>query len=263
MSEQSTRTVDRALDLLTAVCEGHGLLLSDCARQVGLAPSTAFRLLQSLTTKGFIARDKEGAYRPGPIMMRLGAASLSQDNLVWVARPWMRTVVENTGESVYLAIEDPTGFALYLQVIEGTHSVRHANWVGRTVPMARSAVGHALAGDVRPGSYVVEEAGVEPDVTAIAAPICTNGHVIAALNLVIPSYRVQEGTAERYGAFLAESAAGISAALSESADGAGDELEGEELLEAGGLEARRLGADGLVGVDGAAGADAELAGTPR
>lgn len=215
MTEQSTRTVDRALDLLTAVCDGHGLLLSDCARQVGLAPSTAFRLLQSLTAKGFITRDQAGAYRPGPIMMRLGAASLSQDNLVWVSRRWMRAVVESTGESVYLAVEDPTGFALYIQVIEGTHSVRHANWVGRTVPLARSAVGRALSGDVVPGTFVVEEAGVEPDVTAIASPISTNGHVIAALNLVVPSYRVKNGTTQRYGAALAESAAAISAALSE------------------------------------------------
>ncbi|MGO3796752.1 MAG: IclR family transcriptional regulator [Pauljensenia sp.] len=223
MTEQSTRTVDRALDLLTAVCDGHGLLLSDCARQVGLAPSTAFRLMQSLTTKGFITRDQAGVYRPGPIMMRLGAASLSQDNLVWVSRRWMRAVVESTGESVYLAIEDPTGFALYIQVIEGTHSVRHANWVGRTVPLAGSAVGRALAGEVESGTFVVEEAGVEPDVTAIASPISTNGHVIAALNLVVPSYRVKNGTTQRYGAALAESAGAISAALSEVGPDAGAE----------------------------------------
>jgi Transcriptional regulator len=244
MTEQSTRTVDRALDLLTAVCDGHGLLLSDCARQVGLAPSTAFRLLQSLTAKGFIARDQAGAYRPGPIMMRLGAASLSQDNLVWVSRRWMRSVVESTGESVYLAIEDPTGFALYIQVIEGTHSVRHANWVGRTVPLARSAVGRALSGEVGSGSFVVEEAGVEPDVTAIASPICTNGHVIAALNLVIPSYRVKNGTTQRYGAALAESAAAISAALSEV--GADAEVEAPEtpggMPEAGSADAELAGA---------------------
>lgn len=216
MAEQSTRSVDRALDLLTVVCDSHGLLLSDCAREVGLAPSTTFRLLQSLSAKGFIVRDQKGAFRPGPIMMRLGAASLSQDNLVWVARPRMRQVVESTGESVYLAVEEPSGFALYLQVIEGTHSVRHANWVGRTVPMEGSAVGRALREGVEPGSSVIQEAGVEPDVTAIASPITSNGHVIAALNLVVPSYRIHPGAARHYGDILAASATAISTALSES-----------------------------------------------
>lgn len=219
MAERSTRTVDRALNLLTAVCDGHGLSLTDCARQVDLPASTTLRLLQSLVTRGFVTRDHSGAYRPGPLMMRLGASSLSQDNLVWVSRRWMRAVVEATGESVYLAVAEPTGLALYIQVIEGTHSVRHANWVGRTVPLAGSAVGHALEGEVAPGSFVVEEAGVEPDVTAVASPILTNGHVIAALNLVVPSYRVKPISIQRYGAVLADSAAAISAALSAPDEG--------------------------------------------
>ena len=215
MAEQSTRTVDRALNLLTTVCQGHGLLLSDCARQVGLPASTAFRLLQSLASRGFVIRDQRGAYRPGPLMMRLGAASLSQDNLVWVSRRWMLSVVENTGESVYLAVEGPAGFALYIQVIEGTQSVRHTNWVGRTVSLSHSAIGRALTGQVEPGSFVVEEAGVESDVTAIASPICVDGHVIAALNLVVPSYRMQPVKAQRFGTVLADAAAQISASFSE------------------------------------------------
>lgn len=216
MGEQSTRSVDRALDLLMAVCDGHGLVLSDLARQVGLAPSTTFRLLQSLSSKGFIGRDQSGAYRPGPIMMRLGAASLSQDNLVWVARRHMRQVVESTGESVYLAVEEPTGFALYIQVIEGTHSVRHANWVGRTVPMSGSAVGRALRGRIAPGKAQALIGGVEPDVTAIAAPITTNGHVIAALNLVVPTYRLSAEAQDRFVEILALAASDISASLSQT-----------------------------------------------
>lgn len=227
MAEQSTRSVDRALDLLTAVCDAHGLPLSECARQVGLAPSTAFRLLQSLATKGFIVRDSQGAFRPGPIMMRLGAAALSQDNLVWVARRPMRQVVESTGESVYLAVSEPSGFALYIQVIEGTHSVRHANWVGRTVPTAGSAVGRALRGDIGSTGYVVQEAGVEPDVTAIASPITSDGHVIAALNLVVPSYRMDAPSTRRFGETLSRASRDISAKLSAS-NGAVTDIEYED-----------------------------------
>lgn len=214
MAEHSTRTTDRVLDLLTTVCEGTGLTLSDCARAAGLPASTTLRTLQGLVDRGFVTRDGSSRYRPGPLMMRLGAASLSQDNLVWVASRLMRQVVQATGESVYLAVEYTNAYALYIHVIEGTHSVRHANWVGRTVPLADSAIGAALTGAVAPGDFIVTDAGVEADVTAIATPIVVDGHLRCALNLVVPSYRMTASKAQRYGRLLSEAAQEIARSFS-------------------------------------------------
>ena len=61
----STRTVDRALDLLAAVTEQPRLSLTEAARATELPASTALRLLRSLEGSGFVARDDDGAYRPG------------------------------------------------------------------------------------------------------------------------------------------------------------------------------------------------------
>ncbi|HSP75992.1 MAG TPA: helix-turn-helix domain-containing protein, partial [Cryobacterium sp.] len=46
MAESSTRTVERALDLLAVICDADGLTLSESSRAVDLAPSTALRLLR-------------------------------------------------------------------------------------------------------------------------------------------------------------------------------------------------------------------------
>ncbi|MFC7579954.1 IclR family transcriptional regulator [Schaalia naturae] len=210
MEQRSRRPVDRTLDLLTLVCRTPGLSLSECARAAEIPISSAQRHLQALEASEYVARDREGGYRPGFLLMKLGAASLSQDNLIWVASRYMRDIVSRTGESVYLAVEGTAQFGLYIHVIEGTHSVRHANWVGRTIPLAESAVGKVLLGEVPLGEFTMVEGGVEDDVTAIAAPIRRAGAVNAALNLVVPRYRMTAEKTDRYGSALAEAGVQIS-----------------------------------------------------
>ena len=51
-----TRAVDRALALLATVCDGAAPSLSECARVNDLSPSTALRLLRTLTDKVTLRR---------------------------------------------------------------------------------------------------------------------------------------------------------------------------------------------------------------
>jgi IclR family acetate operon transcriptional repressor len=216
LAEASTRTVERALALLATICERGSANLADSARDCDLAPSTALRLLRTLESTGFVAKDDLGVYRPGGRMIQLGAAALSSESLADLARPVMEKLVAQTGESTYLSVEWHSGVALYIGIMQGTHSVRHTNWVGRTFPLDTSAAGHALRGDVSAGGYVVIEAGVEPDVTAVACPVYSEARIVAALSMVVPSYRFTESDAPRYGGLLVSAAAELSAQLSRS-----------------------------------------------
>lgn len=213
MAESSTRTVERALDLLAVICDGDGLTLSESSRAVDLSPSTALRLLRTLETRGFVRRGEDGSYGPGSRIIQLGAQSLSSESLVTLSRQAMEDLVAETGESAYLSVEGHDRSSLYIAIAPGTHSVRHANWVGRTVPLERSAVGQVLTGHTPAAGYVVVERGVETDVTAIAAPIRSEQRVVAALSLVIPSYRVTPADLARYGPLLARAAGTVSAGL--------------------------------------------------
>ncbi|MDT5298119.1 MAG: IclR family transcriptional regulator, acetate operon repressor [Mycobacterium sp.] len=216
MAEPSTRTVERALALLATVCESGGANLADSARDCDLAPSTALRLLRTLETTGFVSKDESGMYRPGARIIQLGAQALSDESLVDLAGAAMEELATDTGESVYLSVEGHAGTALYISIVEGTHSVRHASWVGRTVPLETSAAGHALRGKVPDAGFVVVERGVETDVTAIACPVYSQARIVAALSLVIPSYRLTTSQATQHGRMLVSAAAGISARLSSS-----------------------------------------------
>jgi IclR family transcriptional regulator, acetate operon repressor len=198
------------------VCDRGGANLADTARDCDLAPSTALRLLRTLETTGFVSKDPFGVYRPGSRIIQLGAQALSDHSLIDLARPAMEELATGTGESVYLSVEGHGATALYIGIVQGRHSVRHTSWVGRTVPLDTSAAGHALRGKVPDDGYVVVERGVEADVTAIACPVYSQTRIVAAVSLVVPSYRLTATQATQYGQMLLSATADVSARLSSS-----------------------------------------------
>jgi urocanate hydratase len=213
MASSSTRTVERALDLLAEVCAQPPISLSECARRADLPASTALRLLRTLEASGFVSRDRRGAYRPGARVLQLGAQALGRQSLVELAQPSLARIVEQTGESTYLVVRGTGNTALYLAMAEGTHPVRHTSWVGRAIELADLAVGAALNGEVPAEGYLARRDTLEPDITAIAAPIRRPGGVVAALNLLGPTYRIDEATSHAYGRIVAAEAAAIGALL--------------------------------------------------
>lgn len=216
MAEPATRAVDRALLLLSHICSAGELSLSDSARAANLSPSTALRLLRTLEARGFVRRNEAGIYLPGLQLLQIGAQALSNESLVDLTAPALRRLVELTGESAYLVVPHLVGtrreHCIYIAMEEGTHSIRHASWVGRSFPLRGSAAGAVLSGKVAEGDYAVVCQAVEPDVTAIAAPIRvpvgdTAGFKLdAALSVVAPSYRMTPEQTATIGRLVVEQA---------------------------------------------------------
>lgn len=223
-AEGPTRTVERALGLLAAVCErGESALpLADAARETGLSASTALRLLRTLESQGFVRKGR-GGYRPGLRIIQLGAQVLGNDSLVALADVAMKRLVAHTGESAYLNVRVTAEQGVYIAVAEGTHSVRHTSWVGRAIPLTGTAAGAVLDGEVAPGQYIVVDDGVETDVTAIAAPVTAGGRTVAALSVVAPSYRISREQAQRIGAMVAAESQSILRRAADSDNAAGSD----------------------------------------
>jgi urocanate hydratase len=200
----STRTVERALDLLAEVCDQDAISLSECARRADLSPSTALRLLRTLENTNFVARDEKGFYSAGSRLIQLGASALGRQSLAALAEPMLRRIVDATGESAYVSVPGPGETGIYIGMVEGTHSVRHTSWVGRTVSLTGSAIGVALSGEV--DGYFVQRSAVEPDVTAIAAPIRRLGGIAGALSLVGPTYRLDDEKIVTFGRIVSREA---------------------------------------------------------
>ena len=209
----STRTVERALALLSEVCTRSPVTLTECARETALPASTALRLLRTLETAGFVTRDDAGNFRAGPVMTSLGATALGRNELARVAAPALDRIGAQTKESAYLSVRGVGDTAIYIAVVEGTHAVRHTSWIGRTVPMHGLAVGRVLSGDVPEPGYVAARDRMEPDVTAIVAPLRYPGGIAGALSVLGPTYRIDEATMHAYGRIVANEAAALSRLL--------------------------------------------------
>jgi IclR family acetate operon transcriptional repressor len=209
----STRTVERALALLSEVCTREAVTLTECARETALPASTALRLLRTLETAGFVTRDEAGSFRAGPVMTSLGATALGRNELARLAAPALDRIGAQTKESAYLSVRGVNDTAIYIAVVEGTHAVRHTSWIGRTVPMEGLAVGRVFSGDVPDIGYVAGRDRMEPDVTAIVAPLRFPGGIAGALSVLGPTYRIDETTMHAYGRIVADEAAALSRLL--------------------------------------------------
>jgi len=215
----STRTVERALALLSEVCAREAVTLTECARHTHLPASTALRLLRTLEAAGFISRDDEGgSFRAGPRMIQLGATALGRNELARLAQPALERIGSATRESAYLSVKGVDETAIYIAQVEGTHAVRHSSWIGRAVPLDGLAVGLVFRGEVPPEGYVAGRDRFEPDVTAIVAPVRYPGGIAGALSVLGPTYRIDPETMHAYGRIVATEAAELSTRLGSPPD---------------------------------------------
>lgn len=212
-----SRSAERALQLLDAVITNGGLSLGDAAGIVDIPVSTALRHLRGLEAQGFLVRDEHGVFAAGPTFVRLALNTLSEgwmSRLIGVARPHLEELVEATEETCYLAIRDRDR-ATYVASAEGTRAIRHVGWTGRSVPLAGTAVGAALAEAPITDSDAdipthVNTGAAEPDVTAVSAPVYgRDGRVVAALSVIGPAHRLEGERLETAASAVAAEAASL------------------------------------------------------
>ena len=83
-------SVDNALKLLLLFSEKPRIRITDASRFLGVASSTAHRLLAMLQYRGFVQQDATRAYEPGPVLRRIGTAALRYQDFAGVARPLLK-----------------------------------------------------------------------------------------------------------------------------------------------------------------------------
>jgi IclR family transcriptional regulator, acetate operon repressor len=214
----AVRSVHRAFALLALFSpEQPSATLTRLAQQSGLAMSTVSRLMTTLEAMRFARRLDNGAWSLGVRILQLGAAARETFDLIGVAEPVLDDINRATGENTNLAIRlDHESFS-YIRQVMSRHSVRHASWVGRTQPLKGTANGAVLLGKVPRAGYVATRKTVEPDISAVAAPVYGPGsEVIASLSVTAPTYRMTEQKLTRCARLVVDGARGLSHALSGS-----------------------------------------------
>jgi DNA-binding IclR family transcriptional regulator len=139
------RSVSAALELLNCFGTEAELGPSEVARKLGIAKSTAHRLLSTLCAKGFVDQDPDtGRYRLGLHVFELGHLAGSRLTMRQAAFPLLRTLRERTGCSVHLAV--PYGHEVfYLERLETDEGLRWFQSTPWRQPVHCTSTGKAIA----------------------------------------------------------------------------------------------------------------------
>src|SRR5262249_57578268 len=114
-----------AIRLLKAFSEDEvDIGISDLARRLGIAKSTAHRLAVTLVSEGLLEQDRDsGKYRLGVALFRLGALVRRRMEVSNEARPFLYDLREKINESVHLAILDGSEI-MYVYNLQSTPPTR-------------------------------------------------------------------------------------------------------------------------------------------
>lgn len=139
-----TTSADNVLLLLQLIGERQALRVAEAAELLGVARSTAHRLLTTLRRRGFVSQDRpNGAYRPGPALYEVGLAAVSRIDIRRVARPVLEHIQHETQETASLAVLEGATIR-FVDCVESPRSVRVGNRTGVVRPAHASAVGKAI-----------------------------------------------------------------------------------------------------------------------
>lgn len=141
--------VDNALRLLQLLRDGGSLRLKDAAAELGVAPSTAHRLLAMLVYRGFAVQDESRSYVPGAAI-GVGPAGLGWTRLLrTVAQPHMELLSGRTHETVNLIVRVGTKVR-FLSTVEGTNALRVGDRQGSVMPASKASGGKAILAELDP-----------------------------------------------------------------------------------------------------------------
>jgi DNA-binding IclR family transcriptional regulator len=218
-------------------------------------PSTAYRLLHTLTKRGYVSQSPEtGRYLLGYKVVEVASGlEHRRERLRAVARPHLEGIQRTTGETVNLVVLDADR-VIYVDQAEGTRRVRMFTAVGtaalaHTTGSGKAILAHRPRGSaadlyagrepldrltpstlvtvaeleedfarIRARGYALDSEEHEVGVGCVATVVFDHaGEPVAAISVSGPTARILHGDREALGALLVRHAAEISAELGHAA----------------------------------------------
>ncbi len=149
-AQNRIRAVERGLDVLDCLAEQNGMTLTQIAEALGQSPATIYRVLSTFEARQVVEMDPASQqWFIGPASFRLGSAFLRRTGVIERARPVMRELMEQTGETANLGTE-VSGEVMFISQVETHENIRAFFPPGATSPLHASGIGKVLLAHADP-----------------------------------------------------------------------------------------------------------------
>ncbi|MDP5217282.1 IclR family transcriptional regulator [Ruegeria sp. 2205SS24-7] len=232
------------LENLAASQQSKGV--TELSRELELTKSNTFRLLQTLTTLGYVKHLDDKSYAATLKTWQVGRSSVENLNLRAVAAPEMAHLSQETGEAIYLAV--PEGLTVvYIDKIDSLKPIRSWNPVGGSAPIHCVGTGKAImasnfeqmrdkltgklarytdntlttfnelqqdVAETLKQGYAFDRGEFRDRILSFGASILLpDGEAVAALGISLPDINLVDGGEDQLGTLVRHAAAGVSQKL--------------------------------------------------
>jgi DNA-binding IclR family transcriptional regulator len=141
-------SVENALRLLLLFAEQSEARVADVSEFLGVARSTAHRLLAMLVAYEFVEQDPETrAYRAGSALVQIGLVASQNLDFRSHVRPFMEKLAGETRETAHIVILRGRD-AFFIDSVESTQAVKTGSRIGISYPAHATAAGKALLAEL-------------------------------------------------------------------------------------------------------------------
>jgi IclR family transcriptional regulator, acetate operon repressor len=191
--------VDRALQLLGLLRERGRLSVTEAAQELGVAPSTAHRLLSTLGHRGWAVQGDKKLYEAGPELALPASTSAGIPEVVRRLRPYLTSLFDELGETAHLMVLSGSDVR-FVDGIESDRNLRVGLRVGTRMPAYTTSGGKAMLAELAPDALAaVHPGGLRP---------WPGGHARTLDELATELERVRS---QRFGFNQEESESGVAA----------------------------------------------------
>ena len=143
----AVESVDNALRILQMLRDSGQVRVSDVAAELGIARSTAHRLLAMLVYRDFAVQAEDRSYRPGPAIAAEPLRGEPTQRLRQVMRPHMEALCDQVAETINLVVRLGTQ-TRFLHTVESAHVLRVGDRQGTVLPAWKTSGGKVLLAEL-------------------------------------------------------------------------------------------------------------------
>jgi DNA-binding IclR family transcriptional regulator len=140
-------SADNVLRLLLLLAQRRQVRVTDAADYLGVARSTAHRLLSALCYREFAVQDAHKAYRPGPAFDHFVHTGPSTQDLRSLLHRHVEWLHGELGETCHLMVLEGNG-TRFIDCVEATQALRIGSRVGMLLPAHCTSGGKALLAEL-------------------------------------------------------------------------------------------------------------------